>query len=307
VEFRGQQLTALGLLVVVSAVLFIWGMFYMMGNPVLSGGMQVVMAMDHGAGLKRGDRVQLNGVTVGSVRSVELEPSRRVLVELRLDDNVTLAADTRGIVRGDLFGAHTVDLLPGDALVRLHKGDTIRGSAAVELADLVADLGGRATSVLSGAESLLSPQVTSDVEATAAVLPASAAELQKSMEEMRLFMTSLRRFAETVEQADAPAAMTRVLAELENSARTLGESMDRTMTTVDRTMATMDQSLTTMDRSLEALATVLEKIERGDGTLGMLVNDESLYRDLHDAVKEVRMLTEDIRERPGRYINVRIF
>src|SRR5690606_39894277 len=106
---RKRNITALGLLTLVATVVFFWGLYYLLGNPVQKGGMDVVVTLDNGAGLKRGDRVQLQGVEVGSVRAVRLAPTGGVTAELRLNDNIVLPADTRVSVRGDVFGAHTVD------------------------------------------------------------------------------------------------------------------------------------------------------------------------------------------------------
>ena len=64
--------------------------------------------------------------------------------------------------------------------------------------------------------------------------------------------------------------------------------------------ASMERSLTTMD-------SVMTKIDRGTGTLGLLVNDSSLYYTLHETLREFGALAADIRERPERYINLRIF
>ena len=56
-----------------------------------------------------------------------------------------------------------------------------------------------------------------------------------------------------------------------------------------------------------SFASVMAKIDQGQGTLGRLVNDSSLYMEFHQTLREMRLLAGDIRERPGRYINLRIF
>jgi phospholipid/cholesterol/gamma-HCH transport system substrate-binding protein len=62
-----------------------------------------------------------------------------------------------------------------------------------------------------------------------------------------------------------------------------------------------------MERSLGSFASVLDKIDQGRGTLGRLVNDPSLYVELNQTLREMSQLAADIRERPSRYINLRIF
>lgn len=288
-EIRGRNVTALGLLVLAAGVLFTWGMFFLQGRPVLGGGLQVLVVLEDGAGLKRGDRVQLQGVEVGAVRGVRLEAPGRVLAELAVDGDLKLPADTRAWVVGDVFGAHVVELVPGTAMVKLEAGDTIRGEAAPGLPAMMVELGGKARAVLARADSLLSPVAIRDMHATAAVLPASAQELRAAFVELRRAAESLRRSTEAAERAGAGPALANALRQIEASAESFSAAAEA------------------MERSLGSLASVLAKVDAGEGTLGRLVNDSTLYGELHGAIREMRALAADIRERPERYVRIKIF
>ncbi|HEX7052210.1 MAG TPA: MlaD family protein [Longimicrobiales bacterium] len=288
-ERRTRNLTALGLLVVVAGGLFIWGLFYLMGNPIWRGGTDVVLLLENGAGLKRGDRVHLYGVQVGTVRDVGLRGAETVRVDLRLDEGVRLPADTRAALQSDVFGSNTVNLVPGTALVRLEEGDTIRGMSAQGLTEIVADLSDKVRAVLTGADSLLSARTIADVQATAAVLPSSAEALRAAFVELKFAAQSLRRTAEAVEDAEA------------------GESLGRALVALEGSAEAFTSAARTMERSLGSLESVLDKIDRGQGTLGRLVNDSSVYNELNGALREVRLLAADVRERPGRYVTIDVF
>jgi phospholipid/cholesterol/gamma-HCH transport system substrate-binding protein len=288
-EHQVRNLTALGLLVLVAGAIFIWGFFFLMGDPLLSGGDEVVVVMEDGAGLNRGDRVQLHGVQVGSVRRVELQAPNRVHVKVKVDAGVRLPADTRAVSRVDVFGATTVDLVPGGALVMLQGGDTIRGFAQKGLPDLATELGDQARVLMASADSLLSPAAVSDLRATASVLPATAQQLQSAFSELTAAAASLRRMAEELERAQAGAGAGETLVEVQASARAA------------------TAALTTMDRSLASLASVMEKVDSGHGSLGRLVNDTTLYGELSAALREVRELTADVKENPRRYLTFRVF
>jgi phospholipid/cholesterol/gamma-HCH transport system substrate-binding protein len=288
-DYQIRNLTALGFLVIVAGVVFVWGFFFLMGDPILAGGDEVVVVMDDGAGLNRGDRVQLHGVQIGTVRRVELRSSDRVTVRLKIDNNVRLPADTRALTRADVFGATTVDLMPGHALVMLQGGDTIRGFAQKALPDLAAELGGQARVLLAAADSLLSPQAVSDLRATASVLPGTAQQLQNAFAELTHAAAAFRRMAEELESAQAGASTGETLAEVRASSRAA------------------TAALTTMDHGLSSFASVMEKIDRGEGSLGRLINDDSLHDELAAALREMRELTADVKLNPRKYINVRIF
>jgi phospholipid/cholesterol/gamma-HCH transport system substrate-binding protein len=288
-DYQIRNLTALGFLVIVAGVVFIWGFFFLMGDPILSGGDEVVVVMDDGAGLNRGDRVQLHGVQVGTVRRVELRSADRVNVKVKIDNNVRLPADTRAMTRADVFGAATVDLLPGSALVMLQGGDTIRGFAQKALPDLASELGGQARVLLASADSLLSPQAVSDLRATAAVLPGTAQQLQSAFAELTYAAGALRRMAEELERAQAGASAGETLAEVRAGARAA------------------TTALNTMDVGLASFASVMDKIDQGHGTLGRLINDDSLHEELSATLREMRDLTADVKANPRKYVTVRVF
>jgi phospholipid/cholesterol/gamma-HCH transport system substrate-binding protein len=286
---RNRNLITVGALTIVAAVLFFIGLYWLLGSPVLRGGMDVVVRLDDGGGLKRSDLVLLQGVQVGSVRGVRLAEQGGVLVNLRLRRGLVLPADSRAAVQGDVFGAHTVTIMPGRSMVAVEDGDTIRGEVTPQLTDLATNLSDRAEAVLVGADSLLSQQAIRDIHATAAVLPASAEQLRAAFAELRAAAASLRRSTEGLERAEAGPSMARAISEVERSAHSLSAAAS------------------SMDTSMASFSSVMGKIDRGTGTLGRLVNDSSLFLELNEALREVRALASDIRQRPNRYIDLRIF
>ena len=288
-EHQVRNLTALGLLVLVAGALFVWGFFYLMGDPILVGGDQIVVVMRDGAGMSRGNPVQLNGVKVGTVRRVELRPPDRVTLQVKVDEDIRLPADTRALVQTDVFGTTALELLPGEALVALEGGDTIQGLTQPGLTQLASELGGQARGLLASADSLLSPQTVGDLKATAHVLPGVAQQLQAAFAELTLAAGSLRRTAEEMERAQTGAVTGAALAEVQGSARAATAALE------------------TMEVSMSSLASVIDKIDRGQGTLGLLVNDTTLYGELSSTLREVRQLTADVRANPKKYVTIEVF
>jgi len=286
---RTRNLAAIGLLMVVAGGLFVWGLYFLMGNPIWRGTTDVVLLLEDAAGLKRNDRVQVNGVQVGAVREVRLESPGRVRVDLRLDEGIQLPADTRARLKADVFGTTTVELVPGSDARVLAEGDTIRGLAMRALPDLVATLGDQAESILTNADRLLAPEVVADLRAVAAAMPAGAQEMVMLLREMRAAAESLRRTAKQVEEAETGAALAASLEELQRSARAFTSAANA------------------MERSFTALASIMAKIDSGEGTLARLVNDPGLYAELEGALREVRLLATDVRENPRRYVTIDVF
>ncbi len=293
---KKRNLAALGALTILAAIVFYVGFYYLLGNPLFKGGMDVIVKLDNGAGLKRGDRVELQGVEVGSVKDVELEGPSRVIVTLRLNDRISLPADTKARITGDVFGAHSIELVPGDAVVKLEKGDTIGGLRERALTELAGDIGTRMTGVLSRADSLLSGQTVNDLRETAAILPASASELRAALTELRGAAAALRRTTQEVEGAKTGEAIRSALTRVDESARAL---------TV--TANALERAAAAIEQSAGSLASITRKIDLGQGSLGRLVNDSTLYLEFWGAAREFRTLAADVRARPRRYINLEIF
>lgn len=284
-----RNVAALGALTIMAVVLFVFGLYYLLGSPLLKGGMNVVVMLESGGGLKRGDRVSLQGVNVGSVRSVQLNGPQGVTATLRLNEDLPLPADTRASVVGDVFGAHTVELLPGTAMVKIEAGDTLRGMRAQALAEAATELSATARNVLIRADSLLSPQAVADIHATAAIMPSSAEQLRAAFIELRLAAAALKRTTESLDEASTGPALAAAIGRIDETARA--------MTAV----------ASQMERSLGPLQSVFAKVDQGQGTLGRLVNDTSLYAELNGAARELRALTADIKANPKRYVTIEVF
>ena len=129
----------------------------------------------------------------------------------------------------------------------------------------------------------------SDLKATAAVLPDVATQLRGAFAELALATASLRRTAEEMERAGTGAATGEALAEVRGTARAAREALE------------------TMEVSLGSFASVMAKIDGGEGTLGRLVNDTSLYADMQMTLRGIQELTADVRANPRRYLTVEIF
>ena len=66
----------------------------------------------------------------------------------------------------------------------------------------------------------------------------------------------------------------------------------------------------TIDNANKAMLEVqgiTSKINNGEGSLGLLINDDKLYKNLDNASKGLDSLIQDVKERPGRYIRLSVF
>jgi len=62
-----------------------------------------------------------------------------------------------------------------------------------------------------------------------------------------------------------------------------------------------------MAKAVASLNTILGRMERGEGTLGRLSTDESLYEEVEATVRTLRELLADVKANPGRYLKIEVF
>jgi phospholipid/cholesterol/gamma-HCH transport system substrate-binding protein len=85
------------------------------------------------------------------------------------------------------------------------------------------------------------------------------------------------------------------------------EELDQAIARADSTLVELQAAGGNLARATSSLESILERLDRGEGTLGRLTTDEALYENFNSTLEEVRALARDLRENPGRYIRLRFF
>ena len=284
----------IGLFVIISAILLTWGYFWLTGQPLGERGYTVYVVLDNSGGLERGDRVNLSGVEVGVVRSVHLEAPDRIVMRLWLHRDLELPADSRVLVESaGFFGDVLVVLRPGTSQTLLVDGDTLALGTSAGLIDVAHDLGLRADSVLAQVQSLLADTAIDNVHGSLSSLRGALAQLEQLLRENGGEFAALSR------------SLRRTSEELQGKLE--GIEVQQAMADIETTAARMSETAEILHESAESISSVLEKIDSGEGTVGLLVNDPGLYQDLRSAAQSLSSLTADIQQNPGRYLKLSIF
>lgn len=69
----------------------------------------------------------------------------------------------------------------------------------------------------------------------------------------------------------------------------------------------LSSTLANLESSIKNLTDATDKINKGEGTIGQLVNNKSLYDDLQSSSHQLDLLLEDIRLNPKRYVHFSMF
>ena len=295
-DLHYRQEVTVGLLVILALTVLVGGLTWLSGKSIAGAGtIGFPVRFENVSGLSQGDPVQISGVRVGRVANIALQGVGEVIVTLEVNESVRPRVDARAAVRPlDAFGAMYIDYQPGRSEQALGPEQILSGRREAPLMETAEDIAGRARGVLTGVEDVLSPETAAEIRAT---------------------MNAARRALNVMAQLGSGALVTEATTALERLSRAAGR-LDSTLASPDlsRSVAQMDEiaeNLSEMTEGLavstQALGQVLQKIESDRGTLGRLVNDTTLYVELVQLARSMRLLLDDVRERPGRYVNIKVF
>ena len=244
-------------------------------------------------GIRRGDPVQLRGVNIGRVKGFSIQRNG-VAVALEIDKQYKVPADSKlTLTSSGLLGGLTAAILPGRATNTMEDGDTIPGMRLTGGMEELPGLTQRADTILARAQAVLSTQTVANVNESAvqlrSVMAQTAAMVAEDRGSIRALTTSLRN----------------TTAELE--AGHPGRSIAATTARLDSLSVQLAAATTRLNASTASLQVILGRMERGEGTLGRLSADPTLYNNLNAAAQNFNALAEDIRANPKKYINVKVF
>ena len=295
-ELRFKEEVSVGAMVIGGILAFIFAMFWLTGRTDNRNGVSVQVAFVDVAGLKEGDPVRVSGVKKGRVVKVRLERRGKVVVTLLLDPEVRPHADaTATVASADFLGAKFVDYNPGTKDELIPAGQPIPGLVESGMADAAAKAASNANALLENLNSGLNTAQLS-------------ADLHNTLLATQRGMNALTQVAKgpAVDQATATLeAVQRVMVRLDTVLGSAGPaSTGRRLDSLTANLTRLTASLSTATASLD---TVLGKMSRGEGTLGMMATDTILYKNLSATLASLTALMNDLKERPGRYLTVKVF
>jgi phospholipid/cholesterol/gamma-HCH transport system substrate-binding protein len=250
-------------------------------------------------GLAATDEVQVNGMRKGEVASMRLQGDR-VRVVLRLDRDIVPTTDTRISIRTTGLMGEKVVALDLKASGRPYRPEeAIPGIYEPGLAEAMGQLGATLETI-----SRLSVQL----EAVAQTMNRNGAlastlnNFTRTSEELRLSVSENRATLRSALSDFASASGTAKRLTTDREAQ-LKQTLDRFASAADK----MDHLSGRLDSLRAVLQSVSGKVDRGEGTLGKLVQDDQLYSDLNDSVRSLKSLIEDVRAHPKKYLKVSLF
>lgn len=290
---KGRRDVRVGVFVLAGLLAVVASLFLLTDPASLRGRYILVTQVENAGGIRRGDPVLMKGVNIGRIHGFEMNPSGLVDIQMEIDGQWEIPEDSNTRLAGaGLLGGQTMEILRGTSGTGAETMDTLRGlgmaGGMVESATAVAQ---RADSVLQRIQQTLD-------HATVGAIQGSAADLERTMADLRA-LAALQR----TQLATLTATLNRTAAGFEPA----GPGAARTIARADSAATVLNRTSVTLDQAANALDDVLQRINAGEGTLGKLSRDDSLYVSLNRAAAEIGNLAADIRANPKKYLDIRIF
>lgn len=291
--FRGRDRELwVGVFVIVGIVSVLGALFALTDPATFRRRYVLTTVVPDAGGIRRGDPVQMKGVNVGRVQRFQMVPDG-VAIRLEIEGEYDIPADSHVEVRSSGFlGSLVADVIAGESTTRVRGGATLPGTRETGVLETATTLADKADTLVGQMQKLMSDKTVKDVQT-------SAGEMRQLLKDLSQLTAEQRK-----ELADLTSSLKRASAGVEKAT---GPELERSVQRVDALTQRLDGTTASLDRSSKSLETVLGRLERGEGTLGKLTTDSSLYENLNKAAQNINKLTDDIRKQPKRYLKLSVF
>ena len=284
-----------GILLTVAIAIGILGTIWLVRGG-FSSGYPLYARFNWGAGVKQGQPVRLAGVQIGYVADVKLDPNGTLFITMNIEDDYGVPVRSKALVQPvGIFGDQEIAIIPERPSTQyLPRGDTLPAAPpkpGIERLLARADtLSARLDDV---ARSIQIEMVQQGGIASLRQTLAATNELVRQLsgiaaEQSRQLSLTMARFRSTAAALDSAA-------------------IDSTVRNLEATSATVAAMAAELQGTASRLNAVLAKVDSGNGTAAMLLNDPGLYNDVRRLVTRIDSLTLDFKRNPRRYINLEIF
>jgi len=326
----------IGLLTLLVLITFIWGYTFLKGRNLLTTSTELYTTYTDVTDLNVSSPVLVNGYKIGTVTKIKLNPNDVkkmdvyyiISTEYKIPKNAKAVLKSLGFVSGKgIFiefekvcsGADCVvsgDQISGDNLGLLGAmlGSDNITEYSTELTKsvnaIIGNIGkeGEPGSINETIRQLeqISKNINSITASTNTLINNSSANLDKTIASMASITSNFANNNKKIESM--LANLDKITADI--SKANMGTTLTKTNETLDESkiaIAQLKNTLTTTNSTMEELSKTLIKINKGDGSLGKLMNDKELYNNLASSTKNLDLLLQDLRLNPKRYAHFSLF
>jgi phospholipid/cholesterol/gamma-HCH transport system substrate-binding protein len=301
--------TKVGALTVISVTLLVLGYNFLKGKNLVRKSDVIYARFADVGSLEVSNPVKINGFRIGNVYEIDNYDKNvsEVVVAINLSEEVNIPENSVAYVNGTLTGGSSVIIVPGNSKNYIVLGDTLRSGANP---DILTKLSNSVDPVLATVKNtvdtlkiLLSKVNNVFDNSTQNNLRSVIAHLNETSANLAVLLNSKN------------GALARTLANAETftgNLNTNNENLNTAITNLKNTTqqlseAQFKETIQNLNRTVAQLQTMLTKVNNGEGSLGLLVNDPKLYNSLQSTSRSLNTLLDDFKLHPKRYVSVSVF
>jgi phospholipid/cholesterol/gamma-HCH transport system substrate-binding protein len=299
-----------GVTALLTIAVFVWLFSFLKGKDFLKSTAIYYTVYDKVGGLAESSPVEINGYKVGVVRSLDfIDPvSGRLLVKFSIKKGFKLPKNTVAeIVPVSLLGGMKVQFVYGKGPGTYSDGDTIPGRLAESLMDKIdteilpvkekiTNLIVVLDSVIKSVDEVLDPEFKKNFSGTLAHLNSTTASLDKALgskeKELASTIDNINKFTKML--SDNSGKMNKTFTNLETISDTLAAS-------------DLSGSVANLKKSLEKASLLVDNLNKGKGSAGQFLTNDSLYTNLSGSLESLNLLLKDMKANPKRYVHFSLF
>lgn len=288
-----------GVVVLLAFAILVFGLIWIKGIRFDQTRYKYSVIFPNVGALEAGDPVSVSGVPKGKVEKIQLYQGD-VLVGFNLTRDVVLKKDAKFTVMNvGLMGERFIAVETGRSDTILDLSKPIRGYYDTGIPEVMGRMGEMITLIRRLAESL--ENVVGTKSSQEALISTIRNLKEVSEKTNALLDRNQGRLDQTLEDLSYTSSELREV---------VADKKDELKSTVDNFSSAsekLDRITTTLDSLSISLKNVTAKMESGEGTLGQLLNDTTLYEQIKKTTQNVDSLISDMKRHPKRYLKFSIF
>lgn len=289
--------TKVGILATVAITVLILGYSFLKGMDIFSRDNEFYAVYPRIDGLTVSRPVYVNGFQIGRVSNLVLSPKGEIIAEFQINPDYKIPKNTLAQLENtDLLGGKAIVFKLGNSQDFADDGDTLGGSIQSGLMDQLKPvqekatlIAGRMDSILNTINQTLNPEFQRNFSESIASITKTLKTLESTSQKVDgLVGSQSKRIGDILVNLESISA---------NLKKVSGETAD----------ANVGQMLSNANKAVGDLQNVVAKINSGQGSLGLLVNDKALYDNLANAASNLDKLMIDLKANPKRYVHFSVF
>ena len=280
---------------IAALILFVWGFNFLKGKSISRNQLTLYAIYGNSMGLIPGDLVTINGMLVGNVNALKFHPKKdgSIIVTFTVRNDINIPENSIARLASSLLGSVSLDIVLGNSSTLVQNGDTLNAEydmgtmgmineELLPLKDKLENLMLSLTNLSDNLNSIINDELKNDIN------------------------NGMNSFASVMDNIDNLSSDLKKL--IDNNDEKLNQSIQN-LENITRDFSAVSDSLSkikythlvaSLEDCISDVNTLIKGVNEGKGSAGLLLNDDSLYNNVNEAISTLQQLLDEIKENPKK-------